>query len=266
MKKIYLLFILLPFCALSQDAQTIERILSQELPSDKGEKMITLASNFLGRPYIASTLEGNKEELKCRLDGFDCYTLVETTTALYLCKQKGYDSYEAFLDQMQLLRYRDGIIDGYTSRIHYFFEWAKRAEEKGYLQDVGSTIGVKNNKKINFMSTHRQYYSAFKTNNEVWEDIKYMEEDLAEFPFYYIPKEQYKAKKSQLKHGDIIAFTSNLGGLDVNHEGMVYIKNGEVHFLHASSEEKKVIISTETLETYMNRIPKHNGLMVLRMN
>lgn len=266
MKKLTLLFALISFLSFSQDAQTIGRILSQELPAEKGDQMIALASNFLGKPYIASTLEGSKEILRCRLDGFDCYTLVETTTALYLCKQKGYSTYDAFLDQMLLLRYRDGMIDGYASRIHYFFEWAKRAEEKGYLNDVGLEIGEMNNKKINFMSTHRQYYSAFKTNNEVLEDIKYMEEDLAEFPFYYIPKSKYQAKKSQLKHGDIIAFTSNLNGLDVNHEGMVYIKNGEVHFLHASSEEKKVVISTETLESYMNRIPKHNGLMVLRVN
>jgi cell wall-associated NlpC family hydrolase len=266
MKKIFLLLVLLPFFSFSQDAKTIERILSQDLPTEKGEQMIALASNFLGKPYIASTLEGNKEELKCRLDGFDCYTLVETTTALYLCKQKGWTSYDAFLDQMQLLRYRDGIIDGYASRIHYFFEWAKRAEEKGYLKDIGQQVGEISQKKINFMSTHRQYYSAFKTNNEVLEDIKEMEEDIAAFPFYYVPKGKYKAKKSYLRHGDIIAFTSNLGGLDVNHEGMVYIKNGEIYFLHASSEEKKVIISTETLETYMNRIPKHNGLMVLRMN
>jgi hypothetical protein len=266
MKKIILLALLIPFLTIAQDAQTIEKILSKPLPAEKGDQMIALASSFLGKPYIASTLEGSKEELRCRLDGFDCYTLVETTTALYLCKQKGYTTYDAFLDQMQLLRYRDGIIDGYSSRIHYFFEWAKRAEQKGYLVDLTPQIGEKTNKEINFMSTHRQYYSAFKTNNDILEDVKMMEEDLAEFPLYYIPKSEFNAQKSKLQHGDIIAFTSTLKGLDVNHEGMIYLKNGEVHFLHASSENKKVEISSEPLLTYMNRIPKHSGLMVLRVN
>lgn len=268
MLRILLLLFLFSFgfSSQAQDAEIIERILSSEMPEDKGERVVYLASQFLGKPYIAGSLEGAKEVLKCRLDGFDCYTLVETVTALYLCDQNNTRTYADFLKMMQTLRYRDGTIDGYTSRIHYFFEWAKMAEENGFLQDLSPTLGVDANKNINFMSTHRQYYPAFKTNNAVLEEVKIMEEDLADYPMYYLPKSSFESYKDQLKHGDLIAFSSNLKGLDVNHEGIIYWKEDDVYFLHASSEDKKVMISNEKLIDYMNRIKKHSGLMVLRMN
>lgn len=261
-----LLLIVSVFSSISaQDAKKIEGILNSEMPAQKGERVIYLASQFLGKPYIASTLEGAKEVLSCRLDAFDCYTLVETATALYLCDQNDKRTYQDFLNMMQTLRYRNGIIDGYASRIHYFFEWAKNAETNGFLEDLSPILGKNSNKNINFMSTHRQYYSAFKTNDAVLQDIKMMEENLADYPLYYLPKEEFNSYKSKLKHGDLIAFTSNLRGLDVNHEGIVYLKNNDVYFLHASSEDKKVMISDEKLVDYMNRIKKHSGLMVLRL-
>lgn len=268
LRTLFLSFSFLVFAVpiFAQDAAKIESILNSEMPDNNGERVIYLASQFLGKPYIASTLEGAKEELKCRIDAFDCYTLVETATALYLCDQNDRRTYNDFLNMMKTLRYRDGIIDGYASRIHYFFEWAKMAEENGFLRDMSGEWGVNSQKTINFMSTHRQYYTAFKTNNAVLEEIKIMEKDLADYPFYYLPKTDFNSYKDKLKHGDLIAFTSNLKGLDVNHEGIVYLKNNDVYFLHASSENKKVMISNEKLIDYMNRIKKHSGLMVLRIN
>jgi hypothetical protein len=59
--------------------------------------------------------------------------------------------------------------------------------------------------------------------------------------------------------------TSNVDGLDFNHEGFAIQKNGRVYLLHASYEQKKVIISTELLVDYLNRINKHSGISVLRL-
>jgi hypothetical protein len=57
-----------------------------------------------------------------------------------------------------------------------------------------------------------------------------------------------------------------VAGLDVNHEGFAIWQNGKLKLMHASLEQKKVIISDETLLEYMNRIKKHSGVMVLRVN
>ena len=233
--------------------------------TSRSDKMVEIGKKFLGKPYLAGTLESPKEQLICRLDGFDCYTYVETLLALTLISEVANPSEQDFLETMQRLRYRDGLIEGYASRIHYFFEWTKHAEELGLVEDLTPELGTLKPVKINFMSTHRQYYPAFKTNNKVLEDVKEMEANLESYDFFEIKGEDLSKVENQIKTGDIIAYTSKIGGLDVNHEGIAYWKDGKLHFMHASSELKKVVISDETIESYIKRIPKHTGLMVLRV-
>lgn len=257
------LFLLFPVILQAQNKTIIENLLKKEMESSR--EIEILASTFIGKPYLAQTLEGPVEKLVCRLDGFDCYTLVETVTALKICRADGLSSYEDFLETMKILRYRGGEINGYASRIHYFFEWAKNAEELGMVEDIGKLKGEVKNKAINFMSQNRQYYPAFKTNDTEWRKIIDMEKKVAQYPFYYLPKSKFKSIENQIQSGDIIAFTSSLNGLDVNHEGFAIWKNGKLVLLHASLEQKKVILSTETLESYLNRISKHDGIMWLRI-
>jgi hypothetical protein len=233
--------------------------------SSNPDKMVEIAKKFLGKPYLAGTLEGPQEKLICRLDGFDCYTYVETVLALTLLSDIDEPREEDFLDMMQILRYRDGDVDGYTSRIHYFFEWTKHAEELEFVQDLTPDFGKLKPLTINFMSNNRQYYSAFKTNNSVLQSIKAMEESLKAYDFYEIQAQELPKIQKNIKNGDIIAFTSNVKGLDVNHEGIAYWKGDKLHFMHASSDLKKVVISDETIEEYIKRIPKHAGLMVVRV-
>ncbi len=230
-----------------------------------GDKMVEIGKKFLGKPYLAGTLEGPSEKLICRLDGFDCYTYVETLLALTLLSDIENPSHQDFLETMQRLRYRDGIVDGYASRIHYFFEWTKHAEELGLVKDLTTELGTVKPVTLNFMSTHRQYYPAFKTNNAVLKEIQEMEENIGGYEFFEIKAGDLPKVEKLIKNGDIIAFTSNLKGLDVNHEGLAYWKDGKLHFMHASSELKKVVISDETVQEYIKRIPKHAGLMVVRV-
>ncbi|MEZ4902174.1 MAG: DUF1460 domain-containing protein [Spirosomataceae bacterium] len=73
------------------------------------------------------------------------------------------------------------------------------------------------------------------------------------------------AIEGELQEGDIIGITSGIAGLDFNHEGFVTKKQGRAYLLHASSELKKVVIATEPLADYLQRIKKHSGIVVLRI-
>ena len=246
----------------SQNSALLE-ILNQTPKGTVAQDIIDISQNFMCNPYLAGTLEGEEEKLVCKLDGFDCYTLVENVLALALTKKSGQKTEENYLKILQKLRYRNGKIDGYTSRIHYFFEWAKQAERYGYLQDLSPIFGVKLIKRIDFMSQNSKLYPAL-SSPENLSKLTLTEQNISKIPFYYIPKDNFSNYVSLIKDGDIIAFTSSVAGLDVNHEGFAVWQNGKLKLLHASLEKKKVIISDETLNQYLQRVKKHSGVLVLR--
>lgn len=256
---------------LSSFAQTVdEAIFNQKIKLPVGETKahtaIVYAKSFINRPYKAGTLEGNaKEQLVCNLRDFDCWTFVESVFAMTLTRYSSNPSYATYQDLLKKLRYRNGVVNGYASRLHYFKEWVVRAEQNGYLKDVTSTVGGSPiEKNINFMTKHRELYPKLKNEN-TFLGIQAAENELNRFDFYYIPKNKVESIERQIREGDIIAITSNIEGLDINHEGFAIKKDGRIHLLHASQELKKVVISEEPLPAYLNRIKKHSGIIVARI-
>lgn len=251
--------------AQSTDQLLFNRATQIPIAGSKGETVIELAKNFIGKPYVGQTLEASPEKLVCNLREFDCYTLVENVVALTRLKYKNQRAYNEFQEYLTEMRYRNGFINGYSSRIHYFTEWITQAEKKGIITDKTKEWGRVSNKNINFMSTHPQFYAAM-NDIKVRNDIKEMENRLNQNPFYEIKKEDFKSIELQIENGDIIVFTSTIQGLDVNHEGFAIWQNGKLHLIHASLDYKKVIISPEPLSVYLNNVKKHQGIMVLRLN
>lgn len=232
----------------------------------KAKTAISIAKSLIGKPYKAGTLEGNsKEQLVCNLRDFDCSTFVESVISMSLISHAGSPTFEKYKKQLTELRYRNGIVQGYASRIHYFKEWIIQAERNNILQDITSQIGgIKQKKGINFMTSNRELYPNLK-DEATYLAIKAYQKQINEIDFYYIPKWKLEKIENQILDGDIIAITSNVDGLDFNHEGFAIRRNGRVYLLHASYEQKKVIISTELLVDYLNRINKHSGISVLRL-
>lgn len=268
MRMTLILFLLFSF-NLNSKAQEVENIvlhiLDQPAMNTPSATALDVAKEFLGKPYVAATLEKTPEHLVCNLEEFDCYTLVENVTALTLTKHSPEPSFNHYLNFLQTLRYRGGIINGYADRMHYFVEWAHQAVENDFLTNVGKDIGQPYDKTINFMTKNRKLYSALATDNKNFEEIKSAESNLNRQAFFYVPKEKFKSVESAIKDGDIIAFTSSFNGLDVNHEGFAIWQNEELYLLHASTEHNKVIISDETMAEYLARIKKHSGVMVFRL-
>lgn len=111
--------------ALPQDSATICRLLAEAKKQPASTCMpLFFAQKFVGIPYVAHTLEGDKQErLVVNTRQLDCTTLVETVTALTLCAQRKDYSWLAYQQALVGLRYRGGVINGYPSRLHYFTEW-----------------------------------------------------------------------------------------------------------------------------------------------
>lgn len=230
---------------------------SLTLPSI-GDSLISKASLHLGKPYVAKSLDQNKiEQLTIITSGFDCTTLVETVIA----EVKFPNNIAA---QIQTSRYRNGIIEDYSSRIHYFTEWIY--ENRNLVDDLTSTMSCSKpySVKINYMSTHRNKYHQLADDN-IFQKITSMESKINDYTWSYIPKNSMKACEHLIKNGDIIAITTNIKGLDISHLGFAIWKGKYLHLLHASTDEKKVVVSKNTLYHYLQNHTKQTGIMVLRM-
>lgn len=229
------------------------------------ELILRFAQSFQGTPYVANTLEANEvEALVCRFDGLDCTTLVDVSLAMAIARQKEMN-YQQFLDQMTNLRYADGAIDGYPSRLHYFISWKNEHEKSGLFEDITQRLGgLAYQKKINFMSTHANLYKGI-SSPSILENIKTNEALINQGSYFYLPKEKVASVESKLQDGDIIGITSTVEGLDCNHQGIIKKINNRAYLVHASTTSHKVITSTVPLSTYLNSVKRHSGIMVLRL-
>ncbi|CAG5004353.1 hypothetical protein DYBT9275_03353 [Dyadobacter sp. CECT 9275] len=265
---------LIPLCwllSLTIQAQSgIHRLFEQkmDLPESGsiGTQMLRMSETFLGVPYVAATLEGNPtEKLVCKFDGLDCTTLVESSVALAVAKMEN-PTFEGYKNELTNLRYRNGDIDGYASRLHYFLDWLYENEKRGRMEDITAKLGgVPYRKEINFMSNHANLYPAL-APTEVWEKIKEQENEINKREHSYIPKTEIQKAEPIMKNGDIVAFTSSIAGLDVNHMGVITKIGNRAYLLHASLADKKVILSKLPLAEYVASVPKHTGIIVARLS
>lgn len=222
---------------------------------------------LIGTPYVAHTLESDKEQLTINLRGLDCTTFAENCLAIARSIKSGEPNFEKFTKELQQIRYRNGVIDGYPSRLHYFSDWIYENNKREFIIDVLQQISnTPYPLKVDFMSTHPDSYEKLKNNPEVVKTIAYQEKEINTRKMYYLPKDKLANYEADLKEGDIVGITTSIKGLDITHVGiLVRNKNtGRIHLMHASSTGKKVIISENTLEEYLKNNSRVTGIMVAR--
>lgn len=231
------------------------------------------ARSFIGKPYVAHTLEvGDKERLVVNTRELDCTTLVETVTALTKCAYQKKYTYAAYRAALQAMRYRNGKIDNYTSRIHYFTEWITENSKTGLVTEIqqpNPPFTAVQTVKVNYMSQHPQSYKALKAHPEYVPEIRRMEQRVSGQQFRYIPKARVGRSaelRQAVKDGDIIAITCNKAGLDIAHLGFAVWKDGNLHLLNASLLHKQVIEKPMTLWQYLRQHPSHTGIRIIRIN
>lgn len=238
-------------------------------------RVFYFGKKFLGLPYVAHTLElGDKEHLIVNLHGLDCTTFVETVVALSMCDQQDKRTFEDYCRNLSKVRFRDGKMTDYTSRLHYFTWWAEDNERLGIVRDVcpqdepwGAWTAVQTI-HINYMSVHPSLYKQLKNHPDFVPVIKKYEQDTNGRKFRYIPKKNLvwgqDTALGAIKDGDIVAMLTDSDGLDTRHIGIAFWQNGRLHLLHASSLYKKVLMSQETFYDYEMKQPKHTGIRVFR--
>ena len=233
------------------------------------ELMIIAAKQMLGTEYVAGSLEQVPEKLKVSLVETDCILFVETCLAMAVNAKKGNDSPDSLCAFIQGTRYRNGVVDGYTSRIHYTSEWIRQGEANGIFREITDVLSGENlsGQRFSYMSEHTGAYKQIKDNPAEIAKIAKMEESLNRYTDYYvIPKAEVKKMEHLLKDGDILGFNSNVKGLDIAHVALVYHKeNGEVGFIHASQVDGKVVIDEKSIHDYVNSRKSNDGIRIIRV-
>ena len=273
MKRILLIGILL--CSLfslqANDSIRIEKWLKEAvtLPKDSC-RTLHFAKQMLGVPYVAGTLDSNEEErLVVRTDALDCTTLVETVLALCIADKRGERDFEGFKKALTQVRYRDGILNGYASRLHYFSDWIYNNEQMGFVKDCTSETACSQPQELwlDFMSTHIESYQPMKNDASLVDKIASLEKAWQGVQVSYIPKDQLNllSEELKIKNGDILTITTNIKGLDVVHVGFAFWKGEKLHLLHASSVAKKVIEDPLSLYEYSKNKKAHTGVRAVRI-
>jgi hypothetical protein len=226
-----------------------------------------IGKSFLGTSYEAFALEQKgKEQLVIHLTGLDCTTFLENTLALSRCIKKEKTFFEDYLHELTYIRYRNGKIDEYPSRLHYFSDWIYDNTRKGIVKDVTEDIGGEPVKfRVYFMSKNPDKYKHLSESPEFIPIIVAQEKTINQRTYYYIPKEKVEKIESKIQNGDLIAITTNIKGLDIGHVGIaVKESDGRIHFLHALLAGSRVQISDKPLPEYLASVKKHTGIIVLR--
>lgn len=262
-----------------------------------GRLVLETGKFFLGTPYRAGTLEAKGgEHLVVNLREFDCFTFVENVVALAWCVEHHLqesrrshsrsggatsrpnvtggsaagvrlrqESFEAFRRLLKKIRYRQGRLQGYPSRLHYFSDWIRDNQKKGILKDVTAELGGMPLKKpLHFMTAHPDRYPALREAVNL-RRMKSLEKTISKSSLSFIPKNHLRRLEDRILDGDVIAITTSRQGLDVQHAGLAVRVKNRIHLIHASSIEGKVVLSQKTLRRYLMESIARAGIIVGRI-
>lgn len=261
-----------------EDSALIVKLLT-EAPKARGTEhpMLYFGTRFIGVPYVAHTLEGgDSEHLIVNLHELDCTTFVETVAALTLCDAHNQRTFADYCRWLTQIRYRQGQLTDYTSRLHYFTWWGEDNEQMGFVTSVtptpetSSVFTATQTLNINYMSTHAQSYRQLKNHPEFIPVIRSQEQASRGKSYPFIPKSkvglpQSSALGKAVHDGDIISMLTSKPGLDTSHIGIAVWQNGRLHLLNASSLYKRVVLDTTTFYDYQQKQSSQTGIRVYRV-
>lgn len=257
----------------ASDSLAVERLLETGRKERGDEnRMIYYGKKFLDVPYAAHTLEvGDEEKLVVNLSQMDCTTFVEYVAALSMCDMKGQGRFRDFCDNLTRIRYRNGVIDGYASRLHYFTWWGEDNEKMNIVEEIVSDeapFTAVQTVQIDYMSSHPLLYKRLRSDAGLIPLIKEYERATNGKQYRYIPKSRLGGTREQLASvcsGDIVSIITNKRGLDTSHVGIAVWQDGHLHLMHASSLKKKVVLDSETFYNYSKKQASQLGIRVYRM-
>lgn len=233
-----------------------------------GEAVGWFGMKFLDTPYVAHTLEGEPEMLTVNIDQLDCTTFVETVLALTITEREKRQSWRDFIYNLERIRYRNGQLNGYPSRLHYNSDWVVDNSHRGNFSEVTNRFPYHNYtiKTLDFMSANADKYTALADSSNL-AGIKDMEIKFRSHRYPYIKTIDLdrKTTKEAFRTGDIVGFTSKLPNLDVTHLGIIIMREGEPYVLHASMSGGKVMLTEKPLAFFVKQNRSMTGVRVYRI-
>jgi len=287
MKRIFLAFLLLRLSVSQATAVSSKKVVYQRSDSLRIVSLLRearsmpattcwpvhFAMKFEGVKYRLHTLEvSDPERLIVNVSRLDCTTLVETVTALTLCVRQGRYAWDDYLQMLTSLRYRNGELNGFTSRLHYFSDWIADNQRRGNVVEIQSPnppFTATQTLKLNYMSRHPKAYRQLKAHKKMIPDIAKAEQQLSGTTIRYIPKSLVggsREKLSCINDGDILCMTTQVKGLDITHLGFAVWKKDGLHLINASQIHHGVVLEPMTLYKYQMKHPHQTGIRVVRIS
>jgi hypothetical protein len=236
-----------------------------------GERIMAVGKSFLGTRYVNYTLEidDHVEAPSVNMDGLDCWTFFEISVgfARMLEMKSGNYTPSDLLAMIELDRYRGGRCNGsYTSRLHFLEDWIYDNEQRGLVKNLTVSLGgvPMRGRYLNEMSHHWRDSRYMRHNVALVPQIAAIEQRIASRTIYHIPREQVSQIESRIRSGDVICITGRGPEGFTEHVGLAYRDGvGAVHFMHASKDERRVVIDVP-IHQYVYRYHKFAGIMVVR--
>ena len=240
-----------------------------------GRGAVRVGELAAGTPYEPGALEAylraggdptGAEPLALSLTRFDCVTLVESCLAIArLAPRAGAATWEGFGQELERMRYRCGMRQGYGSRLHYFSEWIRDGAARGLVRDLGAELGGEHDPRpLRFMTEHRGSYPAL-AHEPAFAEIAAMERKLDGQPRLVVPRTRLPEVAAGIATGDILAFATEIPGLDVTHAAFAYRDTRDVlRVLHAPLSGGVVEVTRATLPEYVAALRRCTGVLVAR--
>jgi len=269
-------FLFIVSVALAQNDPLATQLVQLSTATGKtpAENAVHIGKKLLGKPYVAHTLDHYADEqLVINMNAFDCTTFLETVLAISLARTelKPADTptqvEQSFKKYLTQLRYRNGRIDGYASRLHYFSDWLRNNEKMGLLTDVTAQLpgSMSVAKPVSYMTAATHKYPAM-SDPTVYKQMLLTETSLNQQSFSFIPTKYIRQAEGRIQEGDIVMLMAARPGLDMRHVGLATRQpNGRLHLLHASSEQGRVVISPLPLSDYVQSHKRMSGIRVARL-
>jgi hypothetical protein len=266
----------LPYSKVFKGESRFDRLV-QEAESDNwrslplGERTAAIGKALLGTPYASFTLEidDHTESPSVNLNGVDCWTYFELALGfarMLELKTGGYTAKD-LLAMIELDRYRGGQCNGkYTSRLHYLEDWIDDNARRGLVQNLTRSLGgiPMRGRYLNEMSKYWRSSRYLRNNPNLVPEMRLIENRISSRTIYHIPKSEVPGIESKIQNGDVICISGAGPEGFTEHVGLAYRdRQGVLHFMHASKDERRVIIDVP-LHSYLYRYRKFAGIMVVR--
>jgi len=244
-RKIPLFLMVLTFIASSHGKQLYE-MTNREIDSlltviSKRNLTITERINFysekfLGTPYNSRCVGDGPYAL---LENWPLVNFKETNCMAY-CEHvlalSISDSWDNFFNNLQHIRYKDGII-GMRTRNHYTMaDWLP--ENAWLLEHVSRKVGGKYTREVTRTISHIKFFKQ-----KGIKDLRYVKPDRT-ITLDYVPKEVLKKVKKKVKPGDVLALIyANKADIFSAHMLIVAQRDGQL-VIRESSNSKMTTFET----------------------